>query len=82
MTFLNTRAPSGHRICRELRCKEMYYRSEMAPPSALVTDGDDDNHIYWCASSCRPMSPQGEDVDLESCHPGRSCYRAPGAPHA
>ena len=82
MTFLNTRAPSGHRICRDLRCKEMYYRTDPAPPSALVTDADDDNHVYWCASTCRSLSPEGGDVDLESCGPARDCYRAAGAPQA
>lgn len=78
MTFLNTRAPSGHRLCRQLRCKEMYYRSDIAPPSALVTDPDDDNHIYWCASTCRPHPPRGSegDVDLESCNPSRGCYES------
>ncbi len=77
MTFLNRRAPSGHRVCRKLRCKEMYYRVDPAPPSALVEESDEDRHVYWCAVTARPLPAAGAgDVDLESCNPTRACYES------
>lgn len=83
MTFLNHRAPSGHLVCRRLRCKEMYYRVEPAPPSALVTAPDEDGHVYWCAASCRALPPSGSGaVDLESCNPSRGCYESPAGGRA
>ena len=79
MTFLNTHAPAGkHRICQQLRCKEMYYHVDLqeGDGSPLVTDDADDRHVYWCLKTHKEFGPEGQSVDLESCGPERRCYRA------
>ena len=78
MTFLNTRAPAGHRICRHLRCKEMYYTSEVETEreQARITDPDEDDRLYWCTKTCRPLGPEGKEANLHDCDPERSCYEA------
>ena len=79
MTFLNTHAPDGkHTLCRNLRCKEMYYHVDLKPEdgSPLVTDSADDGHVYWCIKTTKGHGPDRGDVDLESCGPDRPCYEA------
>ncbi|MFH0944958.1 MAG: hypothetical protein V2A76_07145 [Planctomycetota bacterium] len=81
MTFLNSRAPSGHRICSHLRTKEMFYNASLGSPDldpgrARVTDPDQDDHIYWCTKTCRNRGPGGVPAGLDSCAPSRECYRA------
>ena len=75
MTFLNNRAPSGHRICRNLRCKEMYYTSELAPPEkVMVTSDEDDRHVYWCVKTALKFGVDKRLATLDSCSPERECY--------
>ena len=81
MTFLNSRAPSGHPICCHLRTKEMFYTvvpggSDYDPGRAKVTDPEQDDHIYWCTKTCRRRGPGGVPACLESCAPSRACYEA------
>jgi len=81
MTYLNSRAPSGHRICRHLRAKEMFYTSVAGnagvdPGRAKVIDPELDDHHYWCTKSCRPRGPFGDEACLEGCSPERRCYEA------
>lgn len=78
MTFFNTHAPAGHRLCRSLRCKEMYYTAAKLdhPNKGRVESCDEDARAYWCTQSCRPLAPDGGDLGLDACGPDRSCYRA------
>lgn len=79
MTFLESRAPSGHRLCQDLRCKEMYYNAPSDSAEARASgemDPEDDPRVYWCQRTTRSLGPYGVVVDLESCDPTRSCYRA------
>jgi hypothetical protein len=74
MTFLNTRAPRGHLLCKNLRCKEMYYEELVRASDPLVTDCAADTHVYWCLKTCRQESPQGAALSLDACSPDRACY--------
>ncbi len=76
MTFLNRRAPSGHRVCRHLRCKEMYFHAPGGGGAAAARESDDDRRDYWCRRTCRALGPEGGGADLEACAPQRACYEA------
>ncbi len=80
MTFLNRTAPSGHRVCVHLRTKEMYYTTEFDEASrhGYVNEASDDQHLYWCARTCRAISSRAEDVSLDACRPTRDCYEGLG----
>lgn len=77
MTFLNTRAPGGHARCANLRCKEMYYHVQLQATdgSPLVTDDQDDRHVYWCLKTTKEYGPDLAHCTLESCSPDRACYQ-------
>jgi|SoiMethySBSTD1v2_1073268.scaffolds.fasta_scaffold947517_2 hypothetical protein len=77
MTFANLRAPSGHRLCRHLRCKEMYYtdaaaieRARQDPEHAF------DGKLFWCLKTSRSWGPDGTTCGAEECPPNRECYEA------
>lgn len=77
MTFLNTRAPSGHRTCANLRCKEMYYtlaKLKDGGENLVVKDPAEDKHIYWCVKTARDQGPDHQWANLEGCSPERECY--------
>lgn len=82
MTFRNHRAPAGHRICRHLRAKEMFYTvtygagDPRGHDEGLVTDPELDRHDYWCARTCRARGPKGDVAALEECAPDRDCYES------
>ncbi|MBI4878098.1 MAG: hypothetical protein HY812_00340 [Planctomycetes bacterium] len=76
MTFLNRRAPSGHRVCRHLRCKEMYFHAPGGDGFAAARAGDEERRDYWCAQTCRPRGPEGAGAALDACAPDRACYEA------
>ena len=75
MSFANLRAPSGHRLCRHLRCKEMYYnvpesleRAKENPTRAF------EHKHFWCLKTFKAESPDGATCNAEECKPTRSCY--------
>jgi len=77
MTFMNLRAPSGHKLCRFLRCKEMYYtveadleRARSDPKAAF------EGKIFWCDRTHKVDGPDASACGAEECRPGRSCYDA------
>lgn len=77
MSFSNLRPTAGHRLCRHLRCKEMYYSSEEQlarwranPDQAL------ENRAYWCLKTFTAMGPENEPCDATKCDPERGCYEA------
>ena len=77
MTFLNTRAPGGHRLCSFLRAKEMYYTSQVRAENddSWVADAADDNNHYFCLKTCRNEAPDGQgSLSMEECGPDRPCY--------
>lgn len=80
MTFQNPRAPAGHRICRQLRCKEMFYVTahDLETGRTRVTDVEEDGHVYWCARTCRGFGPSGLRLGLDACGPQRGCYEPAG----
>ena len=77
MSFANLRPAGGHRLCKQLRCKEMYYdskdqleRAQANPAEALA------NKHYWCLKTFTAMGPENEPCHAESCKPERACYEA------
>ena len=64
MSFANLRPAAGHRLCRHLRSKEMYYSSEEQlarwradPEQALA------GRAYWCLKTFTAMGPENEPCD-------------------
>ncbi len=77
MSFANLRPAAGHRLCRQLRCKEMYYnspdqleRARANPAEALA------NKHFWCLKTFTAMGPENEPCSADACSPSRSCYEA------
>jgi len=60
----------GHEVCNCVRWKSMYYQAE---PDPTVPPSNEDN--YWCAITQRILGPDGQVVDLQSCKPGRACFK-------
>ena len=60
----------GHEVCNCVRWKSQFYDSERDP---TVPASNDDN--YWCALTQRIVGPDGQLVDLQSCKPGRACFK-------
>jgi hypothetical protein len=77
MTFMNLRAPSGHKLCRFLRCKEMYYtvaadlETARADPKSAF-----EGKVFWCHQTQKADGPDRNPCGAEECRPGRSCYDA------
>ena len=61
MRFPRTRAPAGHRLCKHLRCKEMYYEVPDIPHADAEPepDGVEDGHVYWCLRTFLGLGPEG-----------------------
>lgn len=77
MRLANTPAPSGHRICRHLRCKEMYLTH--ADPSAQPKKTPEQawaEKAFWCLKTFQAFGPDRENCGAEECPPSRSCYEA------
>ncbi len=75
MTFINLHAPSGHAICRNLRCKEMYYSCQAALAKDIkVTSDEDDRHVYWCVKTANHVGLDQNLATLDACSPERDCY--------
>jgi hypothetical protein len=60
----------GHEVCNCVRWKSMYYRAERD----LTVPPPNEDH-YWCALTQRVIGPDGQTVDLQSCTPGRACFK-------
>lgn len=71
MTKANS-TPGGHRPCKNLRSKEMYY--EPAP----FVENEFSSSIYWCMRTQDCIGPDTQAVDCEECTPGRECYKRIG----
>jgi hypothetical protein len=77
MNFANLRAPSGHALCRFLRCKEMYYSSaEMAERARTDPKGFLERKYFWCEKTFKAEGPEGELAGADECPPSRGCYEA------
>jgi hypothetical protein len=75
MTFLNRAAPSGHAICKNLRCKEMYYHCQShVERNRPVESDEDDRHVYWCVKTANALGVDHKLTTLDTCSPDRSCY--------
>ena len=72
----NLRAPSGHRLCRHLRCKEMYYSvaADSLPPEKLDPTHAFEGKLFWCMKTWRSLGPGNEACGAEECPPTRECY--------
>lgn len=64
--------PGGHRPCKCLRSKDMYYKAE---PFA---EDEFSSGIYWCAQTQDAIGPDNQPVDSEDCDLGRECYQSAG----
>lgn len=79
MSFANVRAPSGHRLCRNLRCKEMYYETtEMIERARKNPAEAFENKIFWCLKTYQAHGPEpeGKACGAEQCPPTRACYES------
>ena len=77
MSLMNVPAPSGHRLCRHLRCKEMYYSSTGADDEARANPAKAfADKIFWCMKTYKADGPEGELCGAEECPPTRACYEA------
>jgi hypothetical protein len=75
MTYLNLFAPSGHAICKNLRCKEMYYTcASHLKKNVRVESDEDDRHVYWCVKTANALGVDRKLTTLDSCSPDRDCY--------
>ncbi|MBM4013515.1 MAG: hypothetical protein FJ293_00920 [Planctomycetes bacterium] len=75
MSFANLRPAAGHRLCRNLRCKEMYYTSQeqmerwQADPVRAL-----EGRSFWCLKTFTALGPESEPCDAAKCNPERGCY--------
>jgi hypothetical protein len=75
MSFMNLRAAAGHRLCRHLRCKEMYYTSQEQLERARADPAKAfENKHFWCLKTFTAFGPSNESCDADSCNPQRGCY--------
>lgn len=76
MTYLNRFAPSGHAICQNLRCKEMYYQcASHLETKQPVESEEDDRHVYWCVKTATALGADHKLATLDACSPDRDCYQ-------
>jgi hypothetical protein len=77
MSLMNVRAPAGHKLCRFLRCKEMYYSNE-AQRERIRTDpkGVFEGKVFWCNRTHQAEGPDANRCGVDECGPGRTCYDA------
>ena len=61
--------PGRRIVCKNLRCKEMYYS-----PNALQEDAFHGGS-YWCELTHNGRGPDGVWADNEECTPTRSCFQ-------
>lgn len=77
MSFMNLRAPSGHKLCRFLRCKEMYYDSQAQLERARANPEQAfDGKHFWCTKTYKVDGPDAQQCGADACAPGRACYEA------
>jgi hypothetical protein len=77
MSLMNVRAPSGHKLCRYLRCKEMYYSTqEQREKAASDPQGVFEGKLFWCTQTQKADGPDAKACGAEECRPGRACYDA------
>lgn len=77
MSFANLRAAAGHRFCRHLRCKEMYYTSPEQVERARANPAEAfANKYFWCLKTFTATGPENEACGAEECKPERGCYEA------
>jgi hypothetical protein len=75
--FGNLPAPSGHRLCRHLRCKEMYVADPALVERALADpERAFENKYFWCLKTSAAQGPENEPCGAEECPPSRACYEA------
>jgi hypothetical protein len=60
----------NHEVCNCVRWKSMYYQTQHDP---TVPRSNDDH--YWCAMTQTVIGPDGQVVNLDSCSPGRTCFK-------
>jgi len=77
MSLMNVRAPAGHKLCHQLRCKEMYYSTE-EQRERIRTDPKSvfEGKLFWCARTQKADGPDAERCGADECRPGRACYDA------
>ncbi len=77
MSLANVPAPSGHRLCRHLRSKEMYYATaEMVERARANPAAAFEGKYFWCLKTFKAEGPEGEPCGAEECPPTRACYEA------
>ena len=59
----------GHRPCKHLRSKEMFYD---AGGDAHIDDGT--SGIFWCMHSQNCLGPDGLPASDEDCDRNRACF--------
>ena len=75
MSLMNVRAPSGHKLCRFLRCKEMYYTTqEQMEEARRDPKAAFEGKLFWCERTHKGDGPDAQACGAEECRPGRTCY--------
>lgn len=65
-----------HKICQNLRCKEMYAQAQTPDPEA---EPDPFPAVYfWCTETRTGRGPDGDKVRQEKCSLGttRACFKS------
>ena len=62
------RSPSGELLCKNLRCKDMFYKAAHEPvnPNGAAH--------YWCTRTYETFGPDGGVADHKECLGSRECY--------
>ena len=77
MSLMNVRAPAGHKLCRFLRCKEMYYTTQEQTERAQANPREAfEGKVFWCLQTHKGDGPDAQACGADECRPGRGCYDA------
>ena len=61
-------SPPIQLLCRNLRCKEMYYQQTVEEEDPFASN------VYWCAKTQEAFGPDGQAAGKKECCAGRGCY--------
>lgn len=61
-------SPPLQLLCRNLRCKEMFYQEALPENDPFASD------IFWCSKTQESFGPDGEPAGKKECCAGRACF--------